>query len=79
LYKPQNIHYELLTDSQAVKGNIIRRINELSNVIKPNDGFLLFVAGHGTVIQTQYYMLTHDYDGLMSERSTISSNEIVEI
>ena len=32
-------------------------------MIKPQDSFILFVAGHGVLLQNQYYMLTHDYDG----------------
>jgi WD40 repeat protein len=79
VYKPQNIHYELLTDDKAGKGNIIKKINELSRIIKPNDGFVLFVAGHGVLLQNQYYMLTSDYDGNVSDASMISSNEIVEM
>ncbi|MCX5855740.1 MAG: caspase family protein [Deltaproteobacteria bacterium] len=79
LYKPQNIHYVLLTDKEATKTNISYKINELSQKIKPNDSFILFVAGHGVLLQNQYYMLTHDYNGSVSDNSMISSNEIVEM
>lgn len=79
LYKPQNIHYELLTDNKATKANITGKINELSKLIKPADSFILFVAGHGVLLQNQYYMLTHDFDGTMNESNAVSSNEIVEM
>lgn len=79
LYKPQNIHYELLTDSNATKANIINKITDLSKKIKPTDNFILFVAGHGILLQNQYYMLTHEYDGKVNDNNLISSNEIVEI
>ena len=79
LYKPQNIHYSLLTDREATKTNINGRINELSRIIKPQDSFILFVAGHGVLLQNQYYMLTSDYDGMVKDISMISSNEIVEM
>jgi WD40 repeat protein len=79
IYKPQNIHAELLTNENAGKGNIINTINELSRKIRPNDGFILFVAGHGVLLQNQYYMLTHDYDGNVNDTNIISSNEIVEM
>ncbi|MEW6409666.1 MAG: caspase family protein [Nitrospirota bacterium] len=79
LYKPQNIYYELLTDSNATKANITSKINELSKVIKPNDSFILFVASHGVLLQNQYYMVTHEYDGKVSDTNLISSNEIVEM
>ncbi|MBI5204676.1 MAG: caspase family protein [Nitrospirae bacterium] len=79
LYKPENIHYELLTDNNATKTNITNKITELSKKIKPTDSFILFVAGHGVLLQNQYYMLTSEYDGKVNEDSLISSNEIVEI
>ncbi|MDP2681529.1 MAG: caspase family protein [Deltaproteobacteria bacterium] len=78
IYKPRNIHYELFTDDNATKANIISKINELSQKIKPTDSFILFVAGHGILLQNQYYMLTHDFDGKVNDNNLISSNEIVE-
>jgi len=79
VYKPQNIHYDLLTDANAGKSNIINKINALARVIRPTDGFILFVAGHGVLLQNQYYMLTHEFDGTISSSSMISSNEIAEM
>jgi hypothetical protein len=78
LYNPRNIHYELLTDREATKVNITNKIDALTKTMKPNDSFILFVAGHGVLLQNQYYMLTHDYNGVVSNESMISSNEIVE-
>jgi WD40 repeat protein len=79
LYNPKNIHYLLLTDQEATKSNIVNKVNELANTIKPQDSFILFVAGHGVLLQNQYYMLTHDYNGRVNDNSMISSNEIVEM
>jgi WD40 repeat protein len=79
LYQPQNIHHELLANEAASKENIIAGIDKLARVIKPNDGFILFVAGHGVLLHNQYYMLTHDYNGSVNDLSLISSNEIVEM
>ena len=79
LYPPLNIHYSLVTDQEANKTNIISKINELADTIKPQDSFILFVAGHGVLLQNQYYMLTHDFNGQVSDTSMISSNEIVEM
>jgi WD40 repeat protein len=78
LYEPKNIHYTLLTDKEATKTNITNKINELSKIIKSQDSFILFVAGHGVLLQNQYYLLTHDFNGQVSKNSMISSNEIVE-
>jgi WD40 repeat protein len=79
LYKGENIHYELLTDGEATKPKITNKIERLAKTIKPQDSFILFVAGHGTLLQNQYYMLTHDFDGTVDNNSMISSNEIVEM
>lgn len=68
-----------MTDGKAGKASIISKIDELSRKSKPGDGFILFVAGHGVLIQNQYYMLTSDFDGTVSDSSMISSNEIVEM
>jgi WD40 repeat protein len=79
LYKPQNIHHEILMDKDATKTNILNRISVIAQRIRPADSFILFVAGHGVLLQNQYYMLTHGFDGDISEESLISSNEIVEM
>jgi WD40 repeat protein len=79
LYRPENIHRDGISDLEATKKNVLGRIEDLARVIKPGDGFILFVAGHGVLLRNQYYMLTHDYDGGLGEHSLISSNEIVEM
>jgi WD40 repeat protein len=79
LYQPLNIHYSLMTDQEATKTNIISKIKNLAHTIKPQDSFILFVAGHGVLLQNQYYLLTHDFNGQVSDTSMISSNEIVEM
>jgi WD40 repeat protein len=79
LYAPRNIHYELLTDREATKANITKKIDALAATVKPQDSFILFVAGHGVLLQNQYYMLTHDFNGQVSDAGMISSNEIVEV
>jgi len=79
LFNPQNIRPEMLIDKDATKANILDKINEISRKIKPGDSFILFVAGHGILLQNQYYMLTGEYDGNVNEGTMISSNEIVEM
>jgi len=78
IYRPENIRYELLADRAAAKVNIMKKIDELAGVIKPRDSFILFAAGHGVLLQNQYYLLTHDYNGAITDSGVISSNEIVD-
>jgi hypothetical protein len=79
LYKHQNIHYTLLRNKEASKINVMSKIHEFAQKIKPNDSFILFAAGHGVLLQNQYYMLTHDFNGQLHDTNMISSNEIVEM
>lgn len=79
IYKPENIHYNIITDENATKIDILNSIIKISQKIKPQDSFILFFAGHGVLLENQYYMLTHDFAGEINMESLISSNEIVEI
>lgn len=79
IYKRENIHQEILADEKATKTNILKKIEEISRKVKPNDIFILFFAGHGILLQNQYYMLTHDFAGNINEDTILSSNEIVEM
>ena len=79
VYASQNIHYSELLDSQATKGSILKKIDDLSKVMKPSDSFVLFVASHGVLIRNQYYIVTHDYGGTLSGEVLIGSNDIVNM
>ncbi|MDK9708021.1 MAG: caspase family protein [Desulforhopalus sp.] len=79
LFSPDNIHHELLLNDTANKTNILKKINDLATIIKPEDSFILFVGGNGILIQNQYYLLTSNFDGVLSDANTISSNELVDI
>ena len=79
LFTPGCIHAEVFTNEKANKSNILKKFNQLSSIIKPQDSFVLFVAGHGILLQNQYYLLTSEHDGILSEAKTISSNELVDL
>jgi len=77
-YKENKVHVTVLKNQSATKTNIIKEINELSRVVKPNDVFILFIAGHGVLHGGLYSIVTHDFDGNLSKDNLISSNEIME-
>jgi hypothetical protein len=79
LYNPQNVHTILLRDREATKSAILGAVQDISKKAKPHDGFIFFAAGHGVLLQSQYYMLTHQFSGEMRSSDLISSNEIVEM
>lgn len=80
IFKPANIHLTSLVDEQAGKRNIIATIEKMALQIKHGDSFVFFNASHGLLLQSQYYIVTSDFDGrLNTVTSLISSNEIVEM
>lgn len=79
IYSPDNIHHELLLNDTADKATILKKINSLADRIRPGDGFVLFVAGHGVLLQNQYYLLTSNYNGALSDSNSLSSNELIDI
>ncbi|MBN2255097.1 MAG: caspase family protein [Deltaproteobacteria bacterium] len=78
-YEPENIHILTIKNSDATKTNILSRTDELSNTIKPNDVFVLFIASHGVLQSGLYSIVSHDYSGSLNSSNLISSNEIMEI
>ncbi len=79
IYKRGNIHPLILADKEATKKNVLSRITELAGKMKPTDGLIIFVAGHGVLYQNLYYLITHDYNGNIDEDAMISSSEIMEM
>jgi hypothetical protein len=77
-YKEDKVHVTLLKNNNATKNNIMKEIGQLSRVIKPNDVFVLFIAGHGVLHGGLYSIVTHDFDGNLSKDNLISSNEVME-
>ncbi len=80
IYKPSNIHLTSLVNEQAGKQNILAAIDKLASQIKHGDSFIFFAASHGLLLQSQYYIVTSNFDGRSdTSGSLISSNEIVEM
>ena len=79
LYRPEDIHAQILGDQEASKEKIMAAIDALSQVVRGTDEFVLFVASHGVLVQNQYFIVTHDYEGTLTSTHLISSNEIIEM
>ncbi|MEI8172708.1 MAG: caspase family protein [Deltaproteobacteria bacterium] len=78
LFKKDQIHTVILTNEQVTRNKLLATLDGLAKDIRPGDYFILFTAGHGVLIQNQYYLLTHDYRGDLDAYCMIGSNEIVE-
>jgi hypothetical protein len=79
LFKKDQIHTIILTNEQVTRNKLLVTLNGLAKDIRPGDYFILFTAGHGVLIQNQYYLLTQDYRGDLDAYCMIGSNEIVEL
>lgn len=78
-FKGQNVHLFGLNDMAANKEGFLKAIQNLSEKIKPWDTFILFVASHGVLVDNQYFIVTAGYNGTLSTKNLISSNEIIEM
>jgi hypothetical protein len=52
-----------LTDGEATLARIGATITEMAAKARPEDTFVLFLAGHGTMVDDQYYFLPWEQDG----------------
>jgi WD40 repeat protein len=52
-----------LTDAEATVARIGATIAEMAAKARPEDTFVLFMAGHGTMVDDQYYFLPWEQDG----------------
>lgn len=78
-FRPEDIHITALRDQDADKARITAVVQSLAQQMHPSDVFVLFVASHGLLMDSQFYMVTADYDGTDNRANFISSDEIVEI
>ena len=51
-----------LTDGDASRERIRQELQAMAAVVKPGDRFVLYLAGHGTAFDGEYYFLTQELD-----------------
>nr|VFK50345.1 MAG: Caspase domain-containing protein [Candidatus Kentron sp. TUN]VFK51505.1 MAG: Caspase domain-containing protein [Candidatus Kentron sp. TUN] len=78
-YRKEDIHVTTILDEDATRANILGTLQTLSKRIRPTDDFILFIAGHGELLQGgRYAILMHDYDGRTDEVDNfIGKQEII--
>ncbi|MCA9780261.1 MAG: caspase family protein, partial [Candidatus Eremiobacteraeota bacterium] len=62
-----------LTNQEATLSGILQAVREISQAAEPQDAFVVYLAGHGTVIAGEYYFLPHDAE-VVSDQSLASSS-----
>jgi len=61
LYGEDKVHITQVLDAQATKAGIKKALADVAQKMRPEDTFLLFLAGHGTMVGQRYYFITHDF------------------
>jgi hypothetical protein len=51
-----------IPDVDATRERILQELQAMAKVVKPGDRFVLYLAGHGTAIDGEYYFLTREVD-----------------
>lgn len=70
-----------LYDRDATKAKIISTLEEISKVMKKEDVFLFFYAGHGSMVDNTFYFITTEISGLFQKdklKDALSVNELQE-
>jgi WD40 repeat protein len=55
LYKSVQLH--TLYDTEASRANIIRKLDELAAKVNPEDVFIFYYAGHGSMVDNQFFFI----------------------
>jgi WD40 repeat protein len=55
LFKSIELH--TLYDDQATRNNILAKMDELAGKIHPEDVFIFYYAGHGSMVENQFYFI----------------------
>ncbi len=58
--KYQRTEIIALHDTEATKANILTALRKLAGRVQPEDGLVVYFAGHGTAQQNQFYLIPHD-------------------
>ena len=79
----QKIEATELYDTQASKANIIKALRDIATKAKPQDVFILYFAGHGSLVNEHFYFIpsniTRLYDEQLLHDSALEAHELQEI
>lgn len=53
----KNVELHTLYDQEASRGNILKKLDDLSSKIQPEDVFVFYYAGHGSMVDNQFYFI----------------------
>ncbi|MCG8701778.1 MAG: caspase family protein, partial [Bacteroidales bacterium] len=66
-------------DTKATKENIFNALDDISNEMQPEDVFIFYYAGHGSMINNYFYFITTESTGLYQEDKLQSAIHVTEL
>lgn len=80
LFKSTVLH--TIFDDQATRANILKTLDELASDIHPEDVFIFYYAGHGSMVENQFYFIPTEalrlYDGGSLHKEAIEAQTLQE-
>jgi WD40 repeat protein len=73
------IHSYTLYDKNATKAKILSAIDEISSVMKKEDVFIFFYAGHGSTEEGVFYFITSEVTGLYQQEKLANALRVNEL
>jgi WD40 repeat protein len=74
----KNIEVHTLFDHEASRVNILKKLDELSGKMQQEDVFIFFYAGHGSMVENQFYFIPSEsirlYDQSSLQREAIEAS-----
>jgi len=63
----RKVYVHELTDAQATKENILKKLDEIASSCQPQDVFLFYYAGHGVMLENDFYFVPAEVTRLYDE------------
>jgi WD40 repeat protein len=68
-----------LYDKDATRANILAKLEEIKKVMKKEDVFLFFYAGHGSMVENSFYFVTSEISGLYQKDKLKDALSVTEL
>ena len=74
----KNIELHTLFDHEASRANILKKLDELAQKMQQEDVFIFYYAGHGSMVENQFYFIPSEsirlYDQSSLQREAIEAS-----
>ncbi len=79
--RARGVYKEVVTRllEDAGKEEVLSAFYAISRQMRPTDAFVFYAATHGTVTDDRYWLITGDFSGELSEETSLTSDEIMEL